>query len=159
MGRYMCSVCDQKELARVIGEESRKGLSNVAISRLMTLRGTPVSRHLVTQHLKHAPEADPSVTAAANKRDLAILVRDMTWDAVKRGDLSITDAMWRNVTPGLKAEQIIDARAARTDERKTMIAIAMLLSGAAGSGPPEHLLVGDGLEIEGEAVEVEAVDG
>lgn len=63
------------------------------------------------------------------------------------------------ISDGLKAEGLIAAREARTDERQIAIQLTMILSGASGGGPPERLLVGDGREVEGEFLELESDDG
>ena len=79
---------------------------------------------------------------------LSVMVEAKVREALQLGILlpSIKD--------GLAAEKIIDARIAKTDDRQTAIALAMILSGASVGGPPAHLLVGDGLEIEGVSIEV-----
>ena len=71
-------------------------------------------------------------------------------EGVKSGGLQPT------VKDGLMAEKLIDARIARTDDRATALTLAMILSGASGTGPPAHLLIGSGEEIDGEAIEVPA---
>ena len=148
MGKYKCKVCDDKVARRVIDEELGKGMSAAGVARLMTLRGFPVTDSTVLEHKNHAPAAAVEVAAAATKRDLAILVRDRTYEAVERGAIDITDKEWRNVSPGLAAQKLLDQRESRGDDRKTAVALAMILSGASTGGPPPHLLA-DGV-IEGE---------
>jgi len=156
MGKYSCKVCRDPIALRVVDEELSKGMSAAGVARLMTLRGFEVEAPTILSHKKHAPMASVQVEAAATRRDLAILVRDRTYDAVDRGDIDITDKAWRNVTPGLAAQKLIDQRESRGDDRKTAVALAMILSGASIGGPPAHLL-GSGDDIlEGEVVELES---
>lgn len=152
MGRYSCKVCDDKVARRVVDEELGKGMSAAAVAKLMTLRGFSVGAPTVADHRKHAPMASVPAAAAQTKKDLAILVRDKTFDAVENGEISITDKEWRNVQPGLAAQKLLDQRENKRDDHKTAIALAMILSGASSGGPPAHLLdAGDeDMMIDGE---------
>lgn len=152
MGRFICKVCDDPLAKRAVEEELAKGMTGAAVARLMTLRGFQVGPAVIIDHKKHAPASTAPSGVASNKRDLAILVRDKTFEAVERGDLDITDKAWRNVAPGLAAQKLLDQRESKGDDRKTAIALAMILSGASAGGPPAHLLEGGEEIIEGEAV-------
>lgn len=154
MGRYMCKVCDDKVLRKVIDEEAGRGLNSVTISRLMTARGFPVSADMIRVHRKHSATANIPPGVATGK-DLAVLVRDKTVEAIENETLKITDPNWRNIGPGMSAQGLIDKRANKTDDRKTAIALAMILSGATGGGAPERLLIEDGQTIEGSFEEVD----
>jgi hypothetical protein len=141
---------------RAVDEELARNMTAASIARLMTLRGTKMSPTIVLEHKKHAVTTPVPAGTITNKRDLAILVRDKTYDAVDRGDIDITDKAWKNVTPGLAAQKLLDQRESRVDDRKTTIALAMILSGASIGGPPAHLLGAGPEVIEGEAVELES---
>ena len=83
---------------------------------------------------------------------LSEMVEARVKEGVAKGILTPT------IADGLRAEKIMDARAAHMDDRQTSITLAMILSGASGVGPPARLLIGDGMEIEGEAEEIEDED-
>jgi hypothetical protein len=60
-----------------------------------------------------------------------------------------------SIRDGLSAAKINEAREARTDTKQLAITLAMLLSGASGDGPPERLLIDDGMIFDGEAEEMD----
>lgn len=152
MGRYKCKICDDKIACRVINEEIGRRLSGAAIARLMTLRGFAVNAQTVNEHAKHMPAAEVPPNVAKGPRDLAVMVRDLTADAVENGDLSITDPMWKNVQPGLKAQALLDNRANKTDDRKIAIVLALRMAGKLA--PADVRLIEDGNTVEGEYTEV-----
>ena len=154
-------ICDDKLACRAIDEELEKGMSGAAVARLMTLRGFEVGAPTVNEHNKHRqPIAPPGV--AKTKRDLATLVRDKVVTAVEGGQLDVLDPEAQSaLKTGLQAESIIDKRVARTDDRKAVFQLAVLLAGGpTGLLAPGHLTE-DGPEpedpnvIEGTAVEIE----
>lgn len=83
------------------------------------------------------------------RKHLSELVVEKVTVAVRTGELQPT------IRDGLNAEKIIEARIQKTDDRKTALAVAMILSGASGGGVPEALLIDDGMTIDGDAEEVD----
>lgn len=157
MGRYGCKICDDKVAARAIDEELAKGESAAYVARLMTLRGFSVVDQTVLEHKKHSLTASTAVIAAKGSRKHVSKIVEERVVAKLEADpnLDLTDKdIARMVGLGLKAEAEVNKQLSRVDDRKTAIAIAFILSGASGGGPPEHLLIGDGDVIEGEATEV-----
>jgi len=87
-----------------------------------------------------------------------VVVRARTLEAVETGELQITDTNWRNITPGLQAQSLLDRRAQKVDDRKTALLLAQILYGGGPGGAiapvPERLLITDGEDIEAEFVEL-----
>lgn len=151
MGTYSCGICKDKAACRAVDEELAKGATGEFVARLMTLRGWPTTAPTVNGHRKHAVGAADGVIAAKTQRDLARVVRDKALELFDNGDLALTDREHvPGITAGLKAQAELNKQANKSDDRKTGIAIAMILSGATSGGPPEHLLIGDGNVIDGE---------
>lgn len=161
-------ICDDKAACRAIDEELGKGGSAGYIARLMTLRGFSVTDRTITEHKKHATGAvTPGI--AKTRKDFAIMVRDKAAElfekgveidpetGVETGGLSLLNKDHvPGITAGLKAQSELNKQANKSDDRKTAIALAFILSGASGGGPPEHLQIDDGRTIEGEFEEVES---
>lgn len=159
MGANRCKVCDDKLACRAVDEELEKGLSGAALARLMTLRGFEVSAQTILEHNKHRqPMATPGV--AKTRKDLATLVRDKVLAKVESGDaddfMLFSKPGQGAISVGLKAEALIDKREARTDDKKAVFQLAVLLAGGpAGLLAPPALT--DGNEPEDEVYEGEAV--
>jgi hypothetical protein len=156
VGAHRCMICDDKLACRAIDEELEKGMTGAALSRLMTLRGFEVTAPTVLQHAKHRqPMAPPGV--AKTKKDLATLVRDRVLQKIENDKFDILD---KEIQPALKtglmAEGLLDKREARTDDKKQVIQLAVLLAGGAAGlvAPPE---LTDGGEPDDEVFEGEAV--
>lgn len=122
-----------------------RGLSGAVIARELTSKGRSVTPDTINSHAKHFQEV-PTVKAV--NRDLAILVRDQTVDAINEGRLEPT------ISQGLQAQALLDRRAEKATDNDLKLAIARLLS---GSGPAGYLEPPDDLVIEGFAVEVASV--
>lgn len=168
MGANRCKVCDDKLACRAIDEELEKGMTGAAVARLMTLRGFEVSAQTILEHNKHRrPIAPPGV--AKTKRDLATLVRDKVIAKVEAaGDGEELEAILFSkggqgaLTVGLKAEALIDKRDARTDDKKAVLQLAILLAGGpAGLLAPPALTDGEEPEDENvtEGVYTDVSDG
>lgn len=154
--RNYCSICRNKVRRSVIDAAMDKGVSNAAIQRDMAETGWKIGLLPLSRHRRHYVSA---LTVSSTKRrgnDLAVIVRDRTIQAIEDGRLSIEDESWKNVGPGLKAQDVLDRRENKTNDRKTMLAIAAMLTGT--QAVPAALLIEDGDVIEGEAVEVDEDD-
>lgn len=157
MGEYRCQVCEDVVLRRAVDEELFSGKTATSISRLMGLRGSPLSAGLILGHKKHFRAQAEREIAVREKRDLAIMVQEEAIDLFEQGDLSLTD---RNHIPGIKAgldaQAILDRREARKEDHRIGMFILML-GGADGQrrlAPPD--LVGEDEDIvEGEATEID----
>lgn len=146
-------ICDDKAACRAIDEELGKGGNGEFVARLMTLRGFAVTADTVREHKRHAVGASDAAVAAKTPKDMARAVRDKALEMFEGGKLTLDDKDHvPGITAGLKAQAELNKQAAKIDDRKTMIGIAYLL---AGHQPPEHLLIGEGTVIDGEAREVE----
>lgn len=148
-------ICDDKAAKRAIDEELGKGGSAAFVARLMTFRGFEVSDQTISEHKKHAAEAVPPGIAKTRK-DFATMVRDKAATLLDNGELDLTEKNHAGgIMAGLKAQAELNKQANKSDDRKTSIAIAMLLGGTV---PPAHLLLEDGHTIEGEYDVVEDPD-
>jgi hypothetical protein len=138
-------------------------MSDLGIARLMTLRGFEITAPTVGDHRKRHWQPAPPPEAKLHGGDAAIFVRDAQMKALEKtlalpdGDDRILD---KDIQPAVKsmltAQRDIDRRVGRTNNQKTQIAIALLLSGAEGGRDaiPEHLRIGDGQTVEGDFTEV-----
>lgn len=172
MGTVRCMICSDTTARRAIDEELAKGMTGAGLARLMTLRGFEVSPNVVNEHNKHrTPEPPPGARLVA--RDAAIFVRDAQMKALQTlvdlpnptdPDLPNLTILQKDLQPAVKsmltAQRDLDKRVGKTNDQKTRVAVAMLLSGAHGglSAVPEYLQIDDGRTIEGEFEEVDSVD-
>lgn len=155
-----CLICNNPGLQLFVNTLLDKGLSNAGVAAAIVDAGGVLDPDVVARHRKgHWVKPERTEGPKATKRDLAVLVRDKTYEMVE--DLS-PDALLvfgKDMAPiigkGLQAESIIDKRVAT--ERKLGLAAGALTLQAwiAGLGraeqPPE---LEDGMTIEGEAREV-----
>lgn len=156
MGQYACSICDDRAVCRAVDEELGKGGSGEFVARLMTFRGFKTTAPTINQHKKHAVNAIAPVAKAP--RDFAILVRDKALELFDAEKLDLTKRKHiPGIQVGLRAQSEVNKQVNRSDDRKTAVAIAMILSGASTGGPPEGLQLADGLAIEGEFEEIDPV--
>lgn len=148
-----CTVCRNKVRRPLVDAALAGGLSGAAIARDMMSTGWPVSPDSINHHREHYQVPVP---VGSHGRDLAIVVRDLTLEAVEDGRLSITDdKLWKNVGPGLKAQDTLDKRAAKANDRAAMIAVAQMLLGGGRDVPEDMLELEDGSTIEGEFQELD----
>lgn len=132
-----CAICKNVALLPWVDSQLAKAMSAPYISKTATeTMNMPVSIQIVRSHAKHYVPAIPA--QASTPEDLAILVRDRTVQALKTGTLEPT------ISHGLQAQQILDRRAEKTNDRETMLNMARLLSGAGAAGflaPPEMVVI------------------
>lgn len=139
---------------RVVDDLLALGLSATKIEAVMKSKKMPIKGETVSRHLRDclggvrpasasavtiAPSdpkkgaplsmAVPPENATARERDLARLVQQKAAEGVANGTLSVT------VKDGLAATAILDKREARMEDRRFMLGLARLLSGAGMSGP------------------------
>ncbi len=156
-----CLICANLPLKDMVNARFAEGASVTGVAREVHDAGYHVSYMTVRVHREHVNTPQMAVSLAkqegARPKDLAIVVRDKTLEAVENGELTPTDTNWKNVTPGLQAQNLLDKREQKVDDRKTALLLAELLYGArpgAISAPPERLLISDGEDIEAEFVEL-----
>lgn len=148
--RPKCKVCDNKARRPIIDAALEQGVSAAFIAREQIKTGWSITPATISRHKQHY-QADVRGKAFRPK-DLAVLVRDKTIEAIEEGRLTIDDPLWKNVNPGLRAQQILDARARSADLNKLAFTLSVLIAGGSPSGylaPPE-LRGGD--IVEGELV-------
>jgi DNA-binding XRE family transcriptional regulator len=120
-----------------------KGLSAVFISHELTNMGKPISPEALLAHKKHY--LPPINVAAKSEKDLAILVRDRTIEAIEEGRLE------PNIRDGLTAQGLLDRRIEKVDDRNTALALARLLSGRTDASmllAPDNVVVIEGTYSE-----------
>jgi glycine/D-amino acid oxidase-like deaminating enzyme len=147
----LCQTCADITRKSVTDAMLAKGLSGVFIAHELTKLGLKTTDNMVNSHRKHyLPPVDQD--AAKREKDLAILVRDRTYDAIVAGRLE------PNVRDGITAQGLLDRREEKVDDRNTALALARLLSGRGDPNiellAPDHVVVIDGVyqEVEEEAM-------
>ena len=155
-----CQVCVNLPLKDFINARFGEGVAVQPTWKQAREAGYKLTYAAVRIHREHTntPQMQMALSKAegVKPRDLAVVVRDRTLEAVESGELQITDSNWRNITPGLQAQSLLDKREQKVDDRKTALLLAEILYGGATglATPPERLLISDGEDIEGEFVEV-----
>lgn len=149
-----CKTCANKVRRPGIDAALAVGISAEQVARDQTETGFSITAAAIAQHKRHSVPPPEVVHPGIKGRDLAIVVRDMTLDAVESGAISpLDDKLWKNVSPGLAAQKILDQREAKKDDRKVIVAFGLMIAGGSQRTAPAALL-GDGMTIEGEAEEV-----
>lgn len=152
-----CKVCANRYRLAGINAAIDRGLSSVAIANENVETGWPVTPETVTRHRRHYISDMPEKVAATQK-DFAILVRDEAVRLFEAGELDLRDRYHvPGINAGTRAQTVLDKRADKGDDRRTALAITLLLSGGSESGflaPKEMRVLDDGLTIDGEANEV-----
>lgn len=155
-----CRICGVPALRDYVDSALNKGLTLAAVAAGIEAMGgnittETIGRHKTRHWVKPVREDAPRPT----NRDLAIMVRDKVADAVEDMPGEAILLMGKELAPainaGLKAEQIIDRRAAVNKKlgiAAGALSLQMWLAGLHNAPPPAEL--DDGNTIEGEAVEV-----
>lgn len=144
-----------------VNELLDKGITNAGIAAGIVDMGGKldpevVGRHKASHWTKPARTEGPKPTRA----DLAVLVRDKTYDMVDRLDPDALMVFGKDLSPivgqGLKAQGLIDKRE-QLDKKLGIqagaIALQAWIAGLGQTAPPPEL--DDGNTIEGEAVEID----
>lgn len=150
--RKKCSICKNKVRKAVIDAALDKDVSLAVIQRDMAESGWSIGYLPLRRHRDHYVSS--AGLSKLRGKDLAIVIRDRTLEAIEDGRLDIADSdTWKNVAPGLKAQDILDKRERQTDMTKIMLAFARMIGGGE-SPPPEVAQIEDGLTIEGDYEEL-----
>lgn len=127
-----CQVC-KSPLCPEVNSRLVRGDSTEDIAAWTARLGVSLTLHpraLRRHREKHLPEARPTVPVEARTTgdlkggDLARLTRDLVYAKAEAGILDPT------LSEGLRAQEMIDRREAKTQDRDMMLALAGLLSGA-----------------------------
>jgi hypothetical protein len=141
----VCGICTGDQDRRVaVDRLLAAGKAPYRIERELT--GLyPVSDRLVSSHREHwigvLPTGDRDVMERIRRAqpvpvDLASIVRDDVRDRLLDGELRPT------VAHGLKAQQMIDHREERQQDRELALGLAAMLAGGQGA-VPKHIIDGD----------------
>lgn len=158
-----CVICVNLPLKDLVNKRFAEGASRMSVGREVREAGYRCSDASVRVHYEHTNTPQMQVSLSKQEglkpKDLAVVVRDRTLEAVENGELQPTDSNWRNVTPGLQAQALLDRREQKVDDRRTALLLAQILYGGGPGGaivpPPDRLLISDGEEIEGVFTEVD----
>lgn len=154
---HCASLSSDPTRLRVVNDLLALNLSANRIERVMKAKGMPIKAETVSRHLREClggkrpaeasaktvvpPEstkrpaltktnmAVPPENATHEERDLARLVQAKAAEGIINGTLRVS------VKDGLSATSILDKREARLEDRRFMIGLARLLSGAGTAGP------------------------
>lgn len=162
MAAVRCLICKSPPLRLFVDTLLDKGISNAGIAAAMVDAGGKLDPDVVGRHKNNGHWVKPVRTEGPQptKSDLAVLVRDKAYEAIKDKDPDMLLLMGKEVAPligkGLQAEALIEKRAA--NERKHGLAAGALalqafLAGLGNGAPPPELE--DGNTVEGEVVEVD----
>jgi hypothetical protein len=132
-----CNICADPVTAKVSDALIAAGEPNVGIvATLKTLGATRIGVSTVQRHrdVCRAGSLAKARFAAGQQKssDFALMVRDEASRLMEAGELSVT------TQHGLQAQQIIDNREAKQQDRSLMLSIARMLT---GGGVPEALIV------------------
>jgi hypothetical protein len=161
VAKVRCLICNSPAMRLYVDTMLDKGLTNAGIGAGVADMGGKLDPDVVGRHkASHWTKPERTEGPKPTKRDLAVLIRDKTYEAVEDFTPDALLIMGKELAPmvnaGLKAEAIIDKR--NVNEKKLGIAAGALSLQAwlAGMGkstaPPPEL--DDGNTIEGEAREV-----
>lgn len=151
-----CRICDNASTALFVNTLLDKGISNAGIAKSIMELGGDLDADIIGRHKnRHWTKPEPASGPKATKGDLALLVRDKTYEMVE--DLS-PDAMLlmgKDLAPivgkGLNAQALIDKRE-QLDKKLGIqagaIALQAWIAGLGRSEPPPEL--DDGNTIEGQ---------
>jgi hypothetical protein len=110
----LCQTCSDVTRKSVTDSMLAKGLSGVFIAHELTKMGFQTTPDMVNRHKGHY--LPPISDGAKSEKDLAILVRDRTYDAIVQGRLE------PNVRDGMTAQGLLDRREEKVDDRNTALA-------------------------------------
>ena len=147
-----CTLCNGP-LGPMVNEMLALGMSLRQIERTSREKKRPVKSETVGRHLAQClggvrPQSNPSAVVVATTqkakpgvpakeakvaRDLAKVVQEKAVEGILNGELKVT------VKDGLAATAILDKRDARQEDKRFLIGLARLLSGA-GNPAPEGMI-------------------
>lgn len=149
-----CKICANKVRKPGIDAALTAGLTAAQIARDADATGWPLDASTVVRHREHYITDPKAAHPGIHGRDLLAVVRDMTLEAIDEGRLDIEDKNWKNVGPGITAQKGMDQREFKKDDRKTALAMGILLAGGNSGFTAPVQLLGDGMTVEGEYEEL-----
>lgn len=143
--RSRCAVCKHPDRA-AIETMLAGGLGVTAIERQMRANGKPIKRETVSAHLKVCMGGIPTAflpaaaVVMAGGTDFATLVQ-------RRASQLMNDGLLRVSTrDGLAAQQLLDRREEKAEDRKFMLNLARALAGGGRETPTALIESGDTIE-------------
>lgn len=162
MAKVRCLICNSAPLRLFVDTLLDKGISNAGIAAAIVDVGGKLDPDVVGRHKNNGHWAPPvrKDGPQPTKTDLAVLVRDKAYEAIKDKDPDMLLLMGKEVAPliakGLQAETILDKRTVNAQKHGIAagaLALQVFLAGLGNGAPPPELE--DGNTIEGEAREVD----
>jgi hypothetical protein len=134
---FRCGICSDPVTAKVADALVAAGESNPSVvATLKALGATRIGVSTVQRHrelCREGSEAKARFAAGPKKpADFATMVRDEATRLMDAGELTVT------TQHGLQAQQIIDTRESKQQDRSLMLSIARMLT---GGGIPDALVV------------------
>lgn len=145
-----CSICTS-DRAPIVNSHLAAGRSMNWIERAMKELDKPTKSETVARHLSKCMNGNRKAGAIVERaaglpvtnEDFAAAVRAEAQKMLSEGKLSI------RTEHGLTAQALIDRRAEKQADRRLMVELAGLLSGARRiEGPPEDLIEGEWREVD-----------
>jgi hypothetical protein len=151
----VCSICSTEKGA-LVNALLQGGRSPHYIEGQMRSMDSPVKAETIRRHVKRCLngkienigllEQASRGEKVTNNTDFAIAIRAEANRRLAEGTLTVT------AQHGLQAQALIDRRAEKAADRRMMVELAGLLSGAISlDGPPEDLIEGEFTEVSDDA--------
>lgn len=150
-----CTVCANVGVRKVVDGYLEDRVTGAGISRSLADLGLTLSPDVINRHKTHyAPP--PERPKGTRKADFAAIVRDKAAEQFEGGELDLSEKDHvAGINAGLKAQAILDKREQVGKKQTQAETLVALLAALRGGGVP--LALDDGMTIDGEAVEVEAL--
>lgn len=136
-----CATCDHPQV-REINHRLREGLPLTDISRWLDEKGPPITRQALSRHAKgHLGVLVPHGGRRGATGRLLEYTVEMVEEALDNGSIVPT------LKDGMKAIEIMDARAAKSKDQDLLVRISMILTGnipvAALADPEVQVIEGE----------------
>lgn len=145
----ICAICSDDRLP-IVNSMLAAGRSLTWIEKEMKNLGKPTKSETVSRHLRNCLNDNRQAGAISERgaglpvsnEDFALAVRAEAQKMLNEGRLSV------RTEHGLTAQALLDRRAEKQADRRLMVELAGLLSGARRiEGPPDDLIVGEWSEV------------
>ena len=134
-----CPICALPPITKIVDSliaagETDRGVYETVKALGVTRVASPVFQRHRTDCRAGSTAAAKYAAGAQRTGDFALMVKDKAVEMMREGILQVT------TQHGLQAQQILDARESKREDRDLMLSIARMLT--AGAVPPDLIVVG-----------------